>query len=642
MADGPTRYYFFSGKGGVGKTTMAAATAAHHADRGLKTLIVTTDPASNLADVFEQRIGHRVTAIDGFAHLYAMEIDVDTATLEYKERALAPFREAFPTEMVAVMEEQLNSPCTEEMAAFDKFVDFIDDQSWDVVIFDTAPTGHTIRLLELPVEWSRHIAESEEGSGQTCMGPVEVLKGAKEKYDRAVGLLRDPERTTFVFVLQPEGTSIAETKRAAAELAEIGIHSRLLVINGILPPDECTHPFFRKRSEMQQHYIREVETGTDLPVKKMYLLGEEVKGLDLLRLIARRLWGNGSAEAATEPTYPAAEADRPRRPRRTPATTGIRVEEYLFPKNGQNRAVFFAGKGGVGKTSLSCITGMWLARQGLRTLVVTTDPAAHLGEVFGQPVGFEITPLAGVENLSAVKIDPKREAEAYKKRILDDAAEKYAPEALAVIKEQLDSPCTEEMATFDKFLDYAASDAHEVVVFDTAPTGHTLRLLELPIDWSKQIELKSSLSTESDLLNQEAGVRFRAVIERMRDPDRTTFCFVVYPEFTPIMEAKRAVEELETVGITTRMVIANMVLPPEYCNTPYFASRRRMQEKHLDTLDEVFPGAAILEMPLLDIEVKGLDNLKQAADVLYDGAETKGVFPLTEADDRHGEISDRI
>ncbi len=205
-----TKYLFFSGKGGVGKTTMACATAIHYAAEGKKTLIVTTDPASNLADVFEQEIGHKITPV-GALTLHAMEIDPDEATREYKERIIGPYREIMPEDIIASLEENLSGPCTTEMASFDRFIDFMEGDEYDVIIFDTAPTGHTIRLLELPVDWSRHIEESAKGSGQTCLGPVQSIQDSKEKYDRATALLKDPGRTTFIFVMRPEELSLYET-----------------------------------------------------------------------------------------------------------------------------------------------------------------------------------------------------------------------------------------------------------------------------------------------------------------------------------------------------------------------------------------------------------------------------------------------
>lgn len=609
MAAG-TKYYFFSGKGGVGKTSMASATAVYYAETGMKTLIVTTDPASNLADVFEQPIGHKVTPINGLQNLWAMEIDSGKATAEYKDRALAPYRELFAESIVAVMEEQLNSPCTEEMASFDIFVNFLDNPQFDIVIFDTAPTGHTIRLLELPVDWSRHITASEQGSGQTCLGPVQVLQDSRAKYDRAIAILQDPKRTTFAFVLLPEATPIKETERSVGELAKIGINSNLVIINGILPLEYCQIPFFQKRSQMQQEYLKIIEKRLKIPAKKVYLLAEEIKGLDFLRYVGRRLWGN----TAEQPTTPAAQHVNTIQ---VGKIVNPNVQQLLIPQKGQTRTIFFAGKGGVGKTSVSCITAVWLANQGVKTLLITTDPAAHIGEVLGAEVRCEPTAVTGMANLWTAKIDPKQTAEEYKNNILDDARTRYSQEVIAVMEEQLDSPCTEEMAVFNKFMDYVLLSDYEAMVFDTAPTGHTLRLLELPMDWSKQIELKSSASIEGDLLNKQAQERFDKVISIMKDPARTTFGFVVYPENTPIMEAHRAVEELKSVGINTPLVIANLVLPGEYCSNSFFQQRHRMQVRHLNQMGAKFSGAAILQLPMMETEIKGVETLEKAGNTLY-------------------------
>lgn len=290
MATEDPKYIFFSGKGGVGKTTMASTTAVHYAEQGLNTMLVTTDPAANLTDVFEQEIGHKITEIDGVDNLQAMEIDAEEATEEYKEQTLEPMRDIFDGDMLEVVEEQLNSPCTEEIAAFDRFIDFMDDDQYDVVVFDTAPTGHTIRLLELPVDWSEHIEESAEGSGQTCMGPVQNIQDSKEKYDRAIALLKDEEKTEFIFVLQPEGSAIRETMNSSQELEEIGVTTTSVIVNGILPEEECTNPFFEKRYEMQQKYLKEIEEKIDLPIKRMKQLDREIKGINMLKQFADMLY----------------------------------------------------------------------------------------------------------------------------------------------------------------------------------------------------------------------------------------------------------------------------------------------------------------------------------------------------------------
>ncbi|MDZ7671746.1 MAG: ArsA family ATPase [Halanaerobiales bacterium] len=286
------QYIFFSGKGGVGKTSMAAATAVYQARAGKKTLIVTTDPASNLSDVFQQKIGHQETMINGISNLFAMEIDPDRATEEYRERIIGPMREVMPESVIKVVEEQFNSPCTTEIAAFDRFVDFMGENDYDLIVFDTAPTGHTIRLLELPVDWSKHIEESAKGGGQTCMGPVEAIQSSKEKYDRATTLLRNQSKTGFVFVVQPEETPISEAERSANELSKIGIEPALLIVNGILPPEECKHPFFAKRKEMQDKHLKKIKEKFMIDKLYMELLSDEIKGIETLEDVGQSLYEN--------------------------------------------------------------------------------------------------------------------------------------------------------------------------------------------------------------------------------------------------------------------------------------------------------------------------------------------------------------
>lgn len=605
-----TEFVFFSGKGGVGKTSMACTTAVRYADEGKETLIVTTDPASNLADVFEQFIGHQITPIHNVRNLFAMEIDSDRATEEYQERALAPLRELFPPEIVKVMAEQMNSPCTAEVAAFDRFTDFLDAPNFEVVIFDTAPTGHTLRLLELPAEWSHTIETASAGSGQTCLGPAAAIQDAKVKYDRALAAMRDAERTTFIFVLHPEATPLKETQRAVSELAKLDIHTHQIIINGILPPAEAANPFFAERVKMQQGYLAQIERELPLPARRMLLLDGEIKGVARLREVGKMLF-DGVKQAATQERMSAAPIGSIQA-----HSAASDFLPHILP-NSHARTIFFAGKGGVGKTSVSCVTAVWLARQGYRTLLLTTDPAAHLGDVLGVPVRGKPDLVEGVPNLWAVKIDAKAAAQEYKARILDDArARGRPPQAIAAMAEELDSPCTEEMAAFDRFIDFASQDEYAAIVFDTAPTGHTLRLLELPIDWSKQLDVKIFASVETTAADDVAKARFGRVIEMMRDPEQSTFAFVMYPESTPMVEAQRAMDELATVGIPTGLVVANLVLPPEVCTTPYTRARRAMQEKYLVEMAARFP-VPILQVPLLSHEVKSLEVLTDLGERIY-------------------------
>ena len=607
-----TEYIFFSGKGGVGKTSLACTTAVRYADEGKQTLIVTTDPASNLADVFEQPIGHKITSIQGAPNLWAMEIDPDESTREYIDRAMAPIRAAFPPQMVKVMEEQMSGPCTAEVAAFDRFTDFLElpaqnGNSYEIVIFDTAPTGHTLRLLELPAEWSQSIDQASSGSGQTCIGPATAIQDAKHKYDRALATMRDASQTTFVFVLHPEAIAIKETQRATAELGKLDIHTHQLIINGIIPPEENANPLFAARAEMQTCYLEQIRKELPLPTQRMFLLSDEIKGLARLREVGKiffdgaRITANYASRLSTGVFRVSPLAD---------------VLARISP-NGHRRTVFFAGKGGVGKTVASCLTAVWLARQGYKTLLLTTDPAAHLGDVLGTPVGDSPVEVSDQPNLWAVKIDPKSAAEAYKTRILDDARQRGRPaEAIKIMAEELDSPCTEEMAAFDRFIDFASQSDWQAVIFDTAPTGHTLRLIELPMDWSQQIDVKVFASVETTASDDVAKQRFGQVIEMMRNPDQSTFAFVMYPESTPILEAYRAVQELRTVGIEPGLVVANQVIPADQATTPFVRARRAMQEKYLAEIAWRFP-VPLVQIPLLPHEVKGLDLLTELGEQVY-------------------------
>lgn len=286
-------------------------------------------------------------------------------------------------------------------------------------------------------------------------------------------------------------------------------------------------------------------------------------------------------------------------------------ERLLLPSGGP-RAVFFAGKGGVGKTTVSCAVALRLAECGYRTLLVTTDPAAHIGNVLQQPVDNHIGPVRTVTGLWAVRVDPKAATEEYKRAILDDARPRYAPEMLAALAEELESPCTEEIAAFDKFSQFLADESFDVTIFDTAPTGHTLRLLQLPFDYAQQVGLMVVAGQESVGLKARTKARFEQMIAKLRDPDRTTFVLVAYPESTPIIEAYRASADLQKACIQTQLLVANQILPEERCTHPFFQKRRAMQMRRLAEMEEMF-HLPILQMPLFEGEVMGLTRVRQAA-----------------------------
>jgi arsenite-transporting ATPase len=295
------------------------------------------------------------------------------------------------------------------------------------------------------------------------------------------------------------------------------------------------------------------------------------------------------------------------------------VERLLHPGAKGARQVFFAGKGGVGKTTVACLTAVHTARQGYRTLLLTTDPAAHTGSVLGRKVTDQVEPVDGVSGLSAAKIDQKQATEDYKKGILDDARAKFDEATIRVMTEELASPCTEEMAAFQRFIDLSSTPGFDVIIFDTAPTGHTLRLLELPLDWSEQIRLKAGATEAISAGDRQQKDRFDRALSAMRDPELTTFSFVMYPESTPILEAQRASEELATIGVATQLVVANLLIAEEQATTPFFQKRRKMQLGYLDDMKRRFAGAALLQVPMMDSDIRGIDKLDMLDKIVFGG-----------------------
>ncbi|NUE02677.1 TRC40/GET3/ArsA family transport-energizing ATPase [Halorubraceae archaeon YAN] len=607
-----TEFVFFSGKGGVGKSTVSCATATWLADNDYNTLLVTTDPAPNLSDIFGQEIGHEVTDIDGIDNLSAIEIDPDAAADEYRQETIEPMRELLDDEQIKAVEEQLNSPCVEEIAAFDNFVDFMDSPEYDVVVFDTAPTGHTIRLMELPSDWN---AELEKG-GSTCIGPAASMEERKKDYERAIDTLQDSEKTSFAFVGKPEDSSVDEIQRSASDLGELGIESQLLIINGYLPESVCEDPFFDGKREDEQAVIERAASEFDVDAMETYPLQPgEIAGLDLLADVGGVLYDGDEATVDVGSATNVAKAE----------SVDIEslvdpdaVAEKLQPVDGETRYLFFTGKGGVGKSTIAATSATKLAEAGYETLVVTTDPAAHLEDIFGEPVGYDPTSVSQA-NLDAARIDQEQALEEYREQVLNHVTEMYESKedtqidvdaAIANVEEELESPCAEEMAALEKFVAYFDKDGYDIVVFDTAPTGHTLRLLELPSDWKGFMDLGSLTKGAAPA----KGDQYDNVIETMQNPDKSSFAFVMYPEYTPMMEAHRAAEDLkDQVGIETAFVVANYLLPEEYGNNAFFANRRAQQQQYLGEIKDRFETPMMLA-PLRQDEPIGLDELSAFGD----------------------------
>lgn len=553
-----------------------------------------------------------MTEIEGIENLSAIEIDPDTAAEEYRQETIEPMRQLLGDDEIETVEEQLNSPCVEEIAAFDNFVDFMDSPEYDVVVFDTAPTGHTIRLMELPSDWN---AELEKG-GSTCIGPAASMEDKKVQYERAIDTLQDTEQTTFAFVGKPEDSSIDEVERSAGDLAELGIESQLLILNGYLPESVCEDPFFEGKREDEQAVIERAREEFDADATGTYPLQPgEITGLDLLSDVAGVLYDGAEA---TVDVGSATDIETDQSVDVEALADPASVADRVTPSDDETRYLFFTGKGGVGKSTIAAASATKLAEAGYETLVVTTDPAAHLEDIFGEPVGHDPTSVSQA-NLDAARIDQEKALEEYRTQVLDHVTEMYEDKedteidveaAIANVEEELESPCAEEMAALEKFVSYFQQDGYDVVVFDTAPTGHTLRLLELPSDWKGFMDLGSLTKGAAPA----KGDQYDEVIETMQDPERSSFAFVMYPEYTPMMEAYRAAEDLnDQVGIETAFVVANYLLPEEYGDNAFFANRRAQQEKYLGEIKDRFE-TPLMCAPLRRDEPIGLEELSAFGD----------------------------
>jgi arsenite-transporting ATPase len=600
-----SKYIFFSGKGGVGKTTMAATTAVYNAEKGKRTLLVSTDPAGNLGDIFEREVG--VEPVSVSVNLEVAQMDSDAITDAYKNRMLEPLAAILDEFALAQVKEEFNGGCTVEIATFDKFTDFLGNNSYDLIVFDTAPTGHTLRLMTLPNEWDKYIQKSSQGSGQTCIGPVSQIEGARKKYEHAVNVMQDAAQTKVYLVSRPEKTSVYETFRAKTELERTGIHHFHLIINGIFPNHGTTSGIFAKMAENQKNYIAELHRFFGQETTEVPMQQSEVKGLEnILKFGEIAFEGKAhtirSDYADIEPFQSFASPD---------------VLMNKLSKVTDSRVVILTGKGGVGKTVTACAVASRLKEKG-KTLLLTTDPAAHIGQVLEVEVNHIPTQIK--ENLWAVNIDQKSAVEEYRKKILDDArSQNYTPELLAALEEELESPCTEEIAIFEQFANLLNEPEWDYFVLDTAPTGHTLRLLELPFEYQQQIDAKKKPEAVASaaVKSAQGNDKIEKLIERLKNSDKTTFMLVAYPEFTPLNEGHRAMKDLERVGITVQGVMLNHILNQDECPDDFSRERWKLQQHYLHTANKLFNGKPLFAIPLSKEEIIGLRAVETLKDRIF-------------------------
>ena len=516
-----TKYLFYTGKGGVGKTSVACATAVNLADSGKRVLLVSTDPASNLQDVFGTPLSGKATPIAEVPNLDVANLDPMQAAAEYRESVLSPYRGKLPESVLSNMEEQLSGSCTVEIAAFNEFSNFITnkemEEKYDHILFDTAPTGHTLRMLQLPSAWSNFISESTHGA--SCLGQLSGLESKKEMYKAAVETLTDGAQTTLILVTRPETAPLKEIERASYELAELGVLNQSMVINGVLADydDTISKNLYNKQQSALSNMPKPLQAITTYMVP---LRAYNITGMENVRSLL------------TKDGY--VTSDETIKAEHVPQLKDVIDDLYHSGK----KVIFTMGKGGVGKTTLAAAIALGLSEKGKKVHLTTTDPAAHLKFVLDENNGITMS-----------HIDEHQELARYQEEVLSKARETMSEEDIAYIEEDLRSPCTQEIAVFRAFAEVVERSENEIVVIDTAPTGHTLLLLDSTLSYHKEVQRTQGNIPES----------IRKLLPRLRSPE-TAVVIVALPEATPVYEALRLEEDLKRANIATKWWLMNSSL----------------------------------------------------------------------------------
>ncbi|TXC89786.1 arsenical pump-driving ATPase [Metabacillus litoralis] len=574
-----TPFLFFTGKGGVGKTSTACASAVALADEGKKVLLVSTDPASNLQDVLEMSLTNTPQQVKSVENLYACNLDPKEAARKYRENVVGPYRGKLPDAVVATMEEQLSGACTVEIAAFDEFTNLIADSStisdYDTIIFDTAPTGHTLRLLQLPTAWTGFLEESTHGA--SCLGPLSGLGEKKDLYSRTVKVLSDPKQTTLCLVSRPEISSINEANRASTELRGIGINNQILIMNGVLQTsvsdDAVSSSFFQRQQLALNHFPKKLK---ELPIYEVPYVSYSLTGIENLRY----LFSNEFLPSVEDEV--------------NDIHTEISMQKLndLINDLSTKRIIFTMGKGGVGKTTVASALAVGLVEKGHKVHLTTTDPASHIQNMFAED--------SYNKNLTISAINPVEVVEQYKKEVLSKASTELDDEGLAYLQEDLNSPCTEEIAVFRAFAEVVAKSEDEIVVIDTAPTGHTLLLLDSAQNYHKELARSTG-----DVPNS-----VKALLPRLRNQNETSVVIVTLAEATPVLEAARLQEDLKRANIEPKWWVINQSLYATKTKDQTLLGRAHAEKAWIDKVkNELAAQSAII--PWIAEEKIGYEEIKE-------------------------------
>ncbi|MBN9692521.1 MAG: arsenical pump-driving ATPase [Verrucomicrobia bacterium] len=547
-----SRFLFFTGKGGVGKTSLSCAVALKLAEAGKRVLLVSTDPASNLDEVLETRLSNHPTAIPGVPGLDALNINPVEAAAAYRERLIGPMRGILPEAALRSMEEQLSGSCTVEIAAFDEFSGLIGNaeaaKDYDHVIFDTAPTGHTLRLMSLAKAWDQFLDSNT--SGTSCLGPLAGLEKQRVIYEATVKTLADEKATTLVLVSRPQLAALREAERTSKELRALGVANQQLVINGVF---ETQCPEDTTAQAMQQRGAKALSAASafisSLPTFIVPLRAINILGIGGLRVL---LGGDGTSACAAPPAVDAWIP--PELQRLSDVVSGIEQRGH--------GVIMTMGKGGVGKTTVAAAIAVSLARSGHRVHLSTTDPAAHVAQT-----------LAGeLDGLTVSRIDPAAETAAYTAEVMANQGAQMDEAGRALLEEDLRSPCTEEIAVFRAFAREVGQGTDRFVVLDTAPTGHTLLLLDASEAYQRELERQARSTQPEEVLK---------LLERLRDPAFTHILIVTLPEATPVHEAAALQEDLRRARIAPHAWVINQSLLHSGSCDPLLQRREHNEHRYI-------------------------------------------------------------
>lgn len=563
-----TKYLFFTGKGGVGKTSIACAVAVNLADNGKNIFLISTDPASNLQDVFKKDLDGKGVPIDGVPGLVVANLNPEEAAKEYRESVIAPYRGKLPDSVIVNMEEQLSGSCTVEIAAFDQFSNFITDKTtenkYDYIIFDTAPTGHTLRMLQLPSAWSDFISESTHGA--SCLGQLAGLEDKKSMYKDAVSNLADRDKTTLILISKPEETPLLEAARSSHELSDLGINNQVLIINGLLgeTSDDVSQKIYDKQQNAMENMpemLKEFKTFT-IPLRSYNILG-----IDNIRAFFNK--DHYLSSRVTAKSHDLKQLD-------------ILIDDiYTTGK----KVIFTMGKGGVGKTTIAATIALTLAKKGVKVHLTSTDPANHLNYAIGE-----------YGNITLSKIDEKEELLNYQNEVLSKARETMNEEDIAYVEEDLRSPCTQEIAVFRAFAEIVDKAENEVIVIDTAPTGHTLLLLDSTQSYHKEVQRTKG----------ETPISVQRLLPRLRDEKQTAVIIVTLPEATPVYEASRLKDDLKRAGINNKWWVVNQCLSMTDTTNPMLIARAEAEKPWLEKVKEISNDNFVAIPWLQDVSIQNV------------------------------------